>query len=235
MRGTSLTAAVAVMVAIGAGFAGTAAALEEKKDEKVRLKACELNLCTLVTRKAPETGDFACSLTKTWSKAKLKEGSSTGKIQWGFGDAQCAVDLKLPRATVVAALKNPEHTLQFDEHTVTCVIEGDKEPTKVTAKLSPKVQFKGGQATKVWINLKDVRVRLRTKHWHSPPPSSRTVSACSTARWSSRSTICSPKSVRRWRPAAEAFPGLPLFSHCGALLLWSFRRAWVSCLRECRT
>ncbi|MGE0697740.1 MAG: hypothetical protein AB7O57_01460 [Hyphomicrobiaceae bacterium] len=135
---------------------GAAQALEEAKGEKEALKACEKSLCELVTKKGPDTGDFTCGLSKTWPKAELKEGSSAGKLSWGFGDARCTVDLKLARATIVSAVKDPKATLQFPDHTVKCVIEGEKEPTNVTATLAPKAEFEGGRVKKVWVNLKDV-------------------------------------------------------------------------------
>lgn len=144
------------LVAFGLLTSGSAIALEEQKDEKDKLKACEATLCTLVNKKAPADGDMACQLSKTWSKDKIKEGSASGKVSWGFGDARCAVDLKLPRASIIAALKDAESTFQFPEQTVTCEIEREKEVTPVKLKLSPKIQFKNGQAVTAWVNLKDV-------------------------------------------------------------------------------
>jgi hypothetical protein len=134
----------------------SAYALDEVKGEKEALKACEKNLCELVSKKAPDSGDFTCALSKTWQKAELKEGSAAGKLTWGFGDARCEVDLKLARASIVAAVKDPKATLEFPDHTVKCTIEGEKEPTNVTATLAPKAEFVGGKVTKVWINLKEV-------------------------------------------------------------------------------
>lgn len=133
-----------------------ALALEERKDEKDKLKSCERSLCQLVTRKAPVTGNLTCGLSKTWSRDKIKQGSAGGKIGWTFGDARCSVDLSLPRATVVAALKETEYTLQFPEHWVSCEVERDGSITNVRARLSPKVAFKNGAANKVWVNLKEV-------------------------------------------------------------------------------
>ena len=141
--------------ALGLALA-SAQALEEAKGEKEALKACERSLCELVTKKAPTDGDFACTLSKTWPKTELKEGSAAGKLSWGFGDARCTVDLKLARATIVSALKDPKATLQFPDHAVNCIIEGEKEPTTVKATLAPKAEFEGGQVKKVWVNLKEV-------------------------------------------------------------------------------
>jgi hypothetical protein len=113
----------AALVAALAALAAPAMALEEAKDEKDKLKACEANLCALVTKKGPASGDLACALSKTWARDKIKEGSASGRISWGCGDARCSVDLKLPRSAVVEALTKPESTMQFADHTVNCEIE----------------------------------------------------------------------------------------------------------------
>ena len=136
--------------------AGTASALEEAKDEKDKLKACEARLCEMVKKKQPASGDFACSLQKTWAKEKIVEGAQAGSVSWSFGDARCIVDVKLPRADAIAALGSGPQTLQFPEHTVKCEIERDGAITPVTAKLAPKIEFKDGIAQKAWVNLKDV-------------------------------------------------------------------------------
>ena len=150
---------VACLAATGTillGSYGAALALEEPKDEKAGLKACEKSLCQLVTRKAPADGDFTCALSKTWAKKDLKAGTAAGRMTWAFGDARCSLDLKLARAVIVGALKDQKSTLQFPEHSVTCIIEGDKGPTNVTAKLAPKAEFVGGKVKKVWVNLRSV-------------------------------------------------------------------------------
>lgn len=157
MRLKSSAMRLAAVAACLLSASGGAMALDEGQGEKEALKACEKSLCQIVTSKGPESGDFSCSLSKTWAKAELKEGSSAGKLSWGFGDARCKVDLKLARATIVSAMKDPKATLQFPDHTVNCEIEGDnKDVTKVTATLAPKAEFEGGKAKKAWVNLKDV-------------------------------------------------------------------------------
>jgi hypothetical protein len=147
---------VGVTVAAVAFGPTPAGALEALKDEKERLKACEQKLCRLVTRKTPDKGNFTCALAKTWARDTIKQGSSTGSVSWVFGDARCTVDLVLDNAMIVEALKGAEYTLQFPEHTVSCVIEREKEMTPVTLKAAPKIRFKDGRARKIWVNLKDV-------------------------------------------------------------------------------
>lgn len=153
---TGFLCGIALYSLIGFGLVGPAAALEEHKDEKDKLKACEVTLCTLVTKKAPAGGDMACHLSKTWAKDKIKAGSASGHVSWGFGDARCTVELKLPRTAVIDSLKTGDATLQFPEHVVSCEIEREREVTHVKLKLAPKVVFRDGKAITAWVNLKEV-------------------------------------------------------------------------------
>ena len=134
-----------------------AAALDVKKDEKDKLKACERRMCETIVKKAPATGEVACALTKTWARKSLKETSDESKkVDWTFGDARCSVDLKVPRALVVHALTAQTVKLELPQHHVSCEIERDKEIDRVHFMLGPKVRFENGQAKQVWINLKKV-------------------------------------------------------------------------------
>jgi len=149
----------AQVIAIGAIFVvptSAALSLEEVKGEKEALKVCERRLCELVTRRAPANGDFACRLSKTWTQATLKEGSATGSVSWGFGDARCTVDIKLARATIISAVSDQKATIEFPEHAVKCIIERDGAPSNVTAILAPKAKLEDGRVKKVWVNLKKV-------------------------------------------------------------------------------
>lgn len=138
-------------------FAATvpAAALEEPPGELPALKACEKRLCTMVLDKKPAGADLTCDIQKTWAKSSLEGGKSKG-MSWGFGDARCTVDLKLERADIVAALTKPSHKVFIPAHQVNCVIERNGEIKPLTAKLAPKLVFKDGKASKVWINLESI-------------------------------------------------------------------------------
>jgi hypothetical protein len=152
LRGFAPAAMASLLVAL---TALPAAALEEPAGEKEALKACEKSLCTMVLDKSAAGGDLACDVQKTWAKSDLEEGKSKG-VSWGFGDARCKVDLKLGRADIVAALTKPKHTVKIPAHQVTCVIEREGELKPLTAKVAPKLTFKGGKADKVWINLEEI-------------------------------------------------------------------------------
>jgi hypothetical protein len=132
-------------------------ALDVKKDEKDKLKACERRICETIVKKGPATGDVSCALSKTWARKSLKETSDESKkVDWTFGDARCSVDLKIPRALIVTALTAPTVKLELPQHHVTCEIERDKEIDRAHFMLGPKVRFENGQAKQVWINLKKV-------------------------------------------------------------------------------
>lgn len=144
---------VALAVYVGAA---PALALEPKKDEKDKLKACERRICQMIVKKSPDAGTVDCPLTKTWASKTLKDGSKKSAVAWSFGDARCSLDLKVPRALIIEALTAPEVKLQLPLHDVTCEIERENEVTPVHITLGPKVQFKNGKAQHVWINLKKV-------------------------------------------------------------------------------
>ena len=71
MRFSTIGNGVLAAGVVSLAFTLPVLALEELKDEKDRLKACETQLCTVVTKKAPKSGPFACHLTKTWHRDKL--------------------------------------------------------------------------------------------------------------------------------------------------------------------
>lgn len=148
---------LAVALATAGMPAAGALALDVKKDEKDKLKACERRMCETIVQKGPASGDVSCALTKTWARKSLKETSEESKkVDWTFGDARCSVDLKVPRALIVHALTAPTVKLELAQHHVNCEIERDKEIDRVVFRLGPKVRFENGRAKQVWINLKKV-------------------------------------------------------------------------------
>lgn len=151
-QGIVLGCLLGVVVAL---WACPALALEELPGEAEALKACEKKFCTMVLKKEPAGEDLACNLTKTWAQDTIKGGEKKS-VKWGFGDARCSVSVKMSRAEVIQALTKPAHTVVLKDQAVRCVVERDGEQKPVTAKASPKLQFKGGRAEKVWINLEDL-------------------------------------------------------------------------------
>lgn len=141
-------------VAIGAtALGGPAFALEAVKDEEARLKACEKDLCTMILTKEASGDDLSCQITKTWEKEKISKGAKEKSLDWGFGDARCALDLTVARGNIISSLTEATHELKIDEQTVKCEIERNEEVTNINVSLAPKVTFKDGKAEKAWLNI----------------------------------------------------------------------------------
>jgi hypothetical protein len=132
-----------------------ARALDEGRGEKAAIKACDRKLCALLMHKNAKGEDLRCPLTKTWSRSKIKEAESA-RLSWGYGDARCTVDINVARASVVEALTGERAKFFAPPHTVNCVVEHGSSVERVTAVVAPKIEFKGGRADKIWINLKSV-------------------------------------------------------------------------------
>ena len=134
--------AALVFVATGPPTANLACAeaMAVPADEKPKLKACEQRLCTMILKKEPVGEDLACSLSKTWASETLKGGQSKA-VRWGFGDARCKINLSLARSEVVAALTQPEYTLDIPTQAVKCEVDRNGEIKPVTATLAPQTRF----------------------------------------------------------------------------------------------
>jgi plasmid maintenance system antidote protein VapI len=148
---------------------GAAATLEAAPDEWDKLQACEQRVCTMILGKQA-TENVDCKVTKTWEKKTIKDGPSkdgvptdqalkgdTPKpVSWGFGNAQCSAHLTLARSEIQSALTAAKHTINVPKQTVNCLVDRNGEIKPVTATLAPRIDFKAGQAHKVWINLTDM-------------------------------------------------------------------------------
>jgi hypothetical protein len=145
------------MLVLGvAGFAGGAAALEPRADEKEKIKACEKSLCSLIVAKKPVTGNLQCPLSKAWSQKTMKEGAAK-KMNWGFGAAKCEVDLQVPRQVIVGALSAAEIKVTLPDHVVNCEVEREGSIDKARITLAPIIEFKDGKAKKIWVNVTDIK------------------------------------------------------------------------------
>jgi len=133
-----------------------ASALEPTSKEADQLAACEEKLCRQILDKAPLKGMFRCDLGKTWQSADINEGAETKSMSWGFGDAQCAVQLKVKRQDILKALTAPKHEFSVRPHNVDCTVETEEGNKPLKAQLAPKMIFEDGKAKKVWIRLKEI-------------------------------------------------------------------------------
>ncbi|KUO55309.1 MAG: hypothetical protein APF80_09005 [Alphaproteobacteria bacterium BRH_c36] len=133
-----------------------AAALEPGESEAERLASCEEKLCRQILDKSPLKGMLRCDLGKTWGGDDLNKGAKTKSMSWGFGDAQCSVDLKVDRRDIVAALSAPKYEFSIRPHQVACTVETAEGTKPLKARLAPKLKFEGGKAKKVWIKLEEI-------------------------------------------------------------------------------
>src|SRR6476620_3424317 len=144
-RGALVLSASAVTLLIAIGNISPARALDEHSGEAKAIDACEKALCTMLLTKNPIGGDLKCQLTKTWQQSTIKEAESTA-VKWGYGDARCSVDLNITRAAIVSAMTAEKFTYEVPAHTAHRVGEENKEVSKVTVKLAPKIIFSNGKA-----------------------------------------------------------------------------------------
>lgn len=148
-------AARAALAAAGLALGmGHALALDVLPDEREGRKACEKALCTMAVTRAKDGGPLSCNMVKTWDRDKIKKSGETGKLSWGFGDARCSVAINIPRDQLIPALAEAKYTLNVPTQTVKCEIEGaDKKLTTISVEANPKIEFAGGKAEKLWLNV----------------------------------------------------------------------------------
>jgi hypothetical protein len=163
-----LLAAVAFAFGVPAFMATGAAALEEGKDEKAQLEACERVLCGIVVKREANGGDLQCALQKTWAGRLIKEGvEKSNKLKWGFGDVRCSVNLQAKRQELIDALGKPQFELKLAKHAIRCEVEREKEVMPLSLALAPRFQFKDGQAVKAWLGIGEIEAppALKSALW----------------------------------------------------------------------
>jgi hypothetical protein len=136
--------------------AHAALALKPDKEEASRLYSCEEKLCRQILDKSPSDGVLHCDLAKTWGGKDIDKGAKSKSMSWGFGDAQCSVELEMNRDRIIQALNAPKFELHVRPHQVLCKVETAKGVQPLKASLAPKIKFERGKAKKVWIRLKKI-------------------------------------------------------------------------------
>lgn len=149
-------AALTLALAISGGTAAGARALEEAKDEKAQLKACERDLCTILVKREGG-GDLQCSMQKTWAGSKIKQGVEEKKLTWSLGDVRCGVKLEVKRQDMLDALTKPQFELKLAPHAIRCDVEREKEVVPISVTMTPRLQFKDGKAAKVWLGIGEIQ------------------------------------------------------------------------------
>lgn len=147
--------ALAALIGAAVCAPHAAHALDELKHEKKAISSCERALCGMLVTKDPKGSDLKCDLTKTWGQKTIKAAESS-TLSWGFGDARCTARISVTRAEILAAISSPKAKFWLPDQRVHCVVEEDGKPQDVHVLVSPKIEFRNGQAEKIWINLKEV-------------------------------------------------------------------------------
>lgn len=124
----------------------------EEIAEREQRKSCKVAICAAFHNRKPGS-DVSCSVLKTWRKEQLDSMVSKAKVSWPWGRVRCTADIKLKRDDLIKALVAPKHETALDKHTVTCVVDRDKEaPAEIKFDFTPKVQFENGKAVKASLN-----------------------------------------------------------------------------------
>jgi hypothetical protein len=150
-------ARLAAAVALPLAFSVDALALDEAKDEKAQLEACEKDICTLLVKKEASSSNLQCNLQKTWASKKIKQGVEEKKLSWSLGDLRCGVKLDTSRQDMVDALTKPEFELKLATHAVKCEVEREKEVLNISVNIAPRIQFKDGKAVKAWMGVGEIQ------------------------------------------------------------------------------
>ena len=156
MGAIRISAALALALAVSGTSAVRTSALEEAKDEKAQLEACERDLCAILDKREAG-GDLQCSMQKTWAGSKIKQGVEEKKLTWSLGDVRCGVKLEVKRQDMLDALTKPQSELKLAPHAIRCDVEREKEVVPISVTMTPRIQFKDGKAAKVWLGIGEIQ------------------------------------------------------------------------------
>ncbi len=133
--------------------------------EKEARKACKIDICSVLRGKKAEGSDPSCHVVQTWPKQAINDMIAKSHIPWPYSNVHCQTDIKLKRATLVAAMTEAKYEAEFDSHTLDCEIERGEGADKYTFKvnLKPKVTFENGKATAAKLQWGDIEAPLVAK------------------------------------------------------------------------
>ena len=123
----------------------------EEVAEKAARKGCKIKICSAFLLKKPGD-DVRCNVVKSWRKAQLDKMVKKARVSWPWGKVKCTTDITLPREQMIQAMDAPKFELKLEKHTVSCVVEREKEPATIKFSFAPKVKFEGGKAKKAALN-----------------------------------------------------------------------------------
>ncbi len=151
-----------VICLLTVSFAGTANAADDAKVAPLKLtpdeiaehaarKGCKIKICSAFLLKQPGD-DVSCNVVKSWRKSQLNTMIEKARVSWPWGSVKCTADIKLPREQMIKAMDEPKFELKLEKHTVSCVVEREKEPATIKFSFAPQVKFEGGKAKKASLN-----------------------------------------------------------------------------------
>lgn len=151
------TAVSAMLISVGSTQAADDAKVAPLKlttaevAERAARKGCKVSICSAFLLKKPGD-DVTCNVVKSWRKSQLDKMVKKARVSWPWGKVKCTADLKLPRDQMIKAMDEAKFELKLEKHTVTCVVEREKEPANIKFSFAPKVQFEAGKAVKASLN-----------------------------------------------------------------------------------
>ncbi|MFY0615115.1 MAG: hypothetical protein JXQ99_26535 [Hyphomicrobiaceae bacterium] len=123
----------------------------EEVAERAARKGCKIKICSTFLLKKPGD-DVRCNVVKSWRKAQLDKMVKKARVSWPWGKVTCTTDISLPRDQMIQAMDSAKFELKLEKHTVSCVVEREKEPATIKFSFAPKVKFEGGKAKKAALN-----------------------------------------------------------------------------------
>lgn len=123
----------------------------EEVAERAARKGCKIKICSTFLLKKPGD-DVRCNVVKSWRKEQLDKMVKKARVSWPWGKVTCTTDISLPRDQMIQAMDSAKFELKLEKHTVSCVVEREKEPATIKFSFAPKVKFEGGKAKKAALN-----------------------------------------------------------------------------------
>jgi hypothetical protein len=128
---------------------------EEIADEEAR-KACQIEICDILSTKEPEGPDVACNIRWSWDADEIADALGDN-LDWPWGNAVCQSKIRLDRAPLAKAMSEPSYQLAMETQTMRCTLyQNGGKPVVIEVALAPRVTFKSGEATKGKVNWGDV-------------------------------------------------------------------------------
>ncbi len=128
----------------------------EEAAERESRKACKVQICAAFRAQAAGD-DIACNITKSWRKSQLSKVTQKAGVSWPWGAVQCKSDIKLSRADMIKSMTADTHEMVLGEHTVSCTVQDEKEPSNIEFSFAPKVKFEKGIAKKASLNWGEIK------------------------------------------------------------------------------